>query len=103
MPFFTVVPVFTIAVPVAPIALTIPSMVVAVVAARRVPVPFVKPAGFPVRLYPIRPLVRRARPVAVVPDPTASDGIPIAFDPFVAGARIGRDPVIARRRRRRAD
>src|SRR4051812_9645361 len=80
------IPLFAFApfpIPVAAIAVAVPSMVVTEVAARRAPVALEEPAAFPVRLDPISTCVRSTRPVAVMPDPAAPLGIPVTFDPLI--------------------
>src|SRR6202163_823751 len=50
-----------------------------------------------VRRDPVRALVRRPRPVAVVPNVARSLRIPVALDPLVVGAGLARHAVRARR------
>ena len=52
-----------------------------------------------VRLHPVGALIRRTRPVALVPDVASVHRIPVALDPFIVGTRLWRDVIRARRRR----
>jgi len=51
-----------------------------------------------VRLHPVGALIRRAPPVALVPDVASVRRIPGALDPFIVGTRLWRDVIRARRR-----
>src|SRR5579864_9103543 len=87
---------------VAPLA-SIPAVVMKHLAAAALP-----PAGdilsaLVVRRNPVRPFIRWAGPVAVVPDIARSSRIPVAFDPDVVGSGLRRHAVLARRRRRLPD
>lgn len=56
-----------------------------------------------IRLHPIRTLVRRPRPVAVVPRVVTLYRILVTLDPHVIRARACRDAIRPRRRRRLTD
>ena len=82
------------------VVVVIPVVVVFETTVRTVPIPGVEAPAVVTRSDPMRALIRRARPVAPMPDIVAAYGIPIAIDPEVAGSGTGRHNVMARRRRR---
>src|ERR1051326_1148462 len=86
-----------------PLATAIPSVVVIVMAARCVPVPFEVASGLPVRLDPVRGGERWPRPIAIVPEPASVAWIPVALNPLILRAGLRRDPIDARWRRWRAE
>src|SRR6476619_7386046 len=65
----------------------IPAMIVFHVAARTFPVSFEVLAAIVVRSRPVRALIRRSRPVPVMPGPASTYWIPVTLDPFVARSR----------------
>jgi hypothetical protein len=78
---------------------SIPAMVVGDVAAIAFPATCVVLPIEVIRLDPVRALIRRTCPVAVVPHVVATLRILIAFDPQVIGAGTSGDDVRPRRRR----
>jgi hypothetical protein len=78
---------------------SIPAMVVADVAAIAFPLTRVVLPIEVIRLNPVRALIRRTCPVAVVPHVVPTLRILIAFDPHIVGARPRWDDVRARCRR----
>src|SRR5258708_6208442 len=80
-----------------PLATSVPAMVMGEVAAAAFPAALEKLAADVVGRDPVRALIRRPRPVAVVPPVVPSLRIPVTLDPEVVGARFGRHAVRARR------
>ena len=80
-----------------PLSASVPAMVMVDVAAIAFPLTGVILSTDVVRLDPVRALIRRPRPVAVVPRVARSLRIPIALDPHIVGAGLARDAVRARR------
>ncbi len=99
----TVIAAIVVTVVVPPAIIAVPAVIVSEITVRRPPMAFVIAAALPVGCYPVRVRFRRARPVTVVPAVAAVIEIPIAFDPFVSGARIWWHPIRPWRRRRRAE
>src|SRR5215831_42973 len=98
-----IVVVVVIAVVVASPIVAIPTMIVAEVAVRRTPVALVVPSALPIWLHPVRSVVRRTRPVAVVPAVLVPLRIPTSLDPNVIGTGLRGHVIRARRRRRCAE
>jgi hypothetical protein len=71
----------------------IPPMVVVDGAARTFPASFEVLATIVVRSSPVRALIRRSRPVAVMPRPASVYWIPVALDPFVVAPRRRRHTI----------
>ncbi|SRR5580765_3414566 len=84
---------------VVPSVVPVPSMVMGDVAAPAFPPPGEVPAVDVVRRDPVRALIWRPRPVAVVPHIARSHGVVVALDPDVVGTGLGWNAVRARRRR----
>ena len=85
------------------IAVAVPVMIVFKAAARAIPITGIETFAIVARTDPARTFIRRASPIAPVPNVTAADRIPIAFDPAVFGFGAGADwanGVDARWRRR---
>src|SRR6476620_9043726 len=85
------------------LAASIPLMIVVDGAPRTFPASFEVLATIVIRSRPVRALIRRSRPVAVVPSPASTHWIPVAFDPLVIGGGLRWDPIHPRRRRGLAD
>src|ERR1700676_5170466 len=78
---------------------SVPAMVMGDVAATAFPATGEILSIHVVRRDPVRTLVRRPRPVGVVPSVARSLRILVALDPDIVGAGPGRHAVCARRRR----
>ena len=88
--------------PTIPIAvmIAIPVMVMIEAAMRTVPVAAIEAAIFMPRTNPAGAGVRRASPVAAMPDIVSVHGIPVAVDPDVFGPGADGNDVMSRRWRR---
>jgi hypothetical protein len=75
------------------VMISVPTMVVIVVAAWCRPVALEVAATLPVGFDPIRIRERRTCPVAVVPCPAPVDGIPISLDPLILRGGLRRNPI----------
>ena len=87
------------------IMVPVPVMVVLEVAARTVPITGVEASAIVARTDPARAFIRRASPIASMPDVMAADRVPITIDPGVFGFGAGADRAhgVDARRRRRSD
>ena len=104
---FAVVVVIVVILPAATVAIMVPVPVVVVleVAARTIPITGVEASAIVARTDPASAFIRRASPIAAVPDIMAADRVPITIDPGVFGFRAGADwtDCVDARRRRRSD
>ena len=82
-----------------PLWAPVPAMVMGQVAALAFPATLEILSADVIRRDPVRAFIRRPRPVAVVPPIVSSLRIPVALDPEIVWARLGRHAVDARRRR----
>ena len=80
-------------------------MVVLEVAARTIPIASVEASAIVARADPAGAFIRRASPIAAVPDVMAAHRVPITIDPGVFGFGAGADRThgVDARRRRRSD
>ena len=87
------------------IMVPVPVMVVLEVAARTIPIAGIEALAIVARTDPARAFIRRASPIAAVPDVMAAHRVPITIDPGVFGFRAGADwaDCIDARWRRRSD
>jgi len=85
------------------IAVAVPAVIVVEAAARAVPITGVETFAVMARADPARALVRRLRPVAVMPNVVAADRVPIALDPEISWTGFHRTHSVDARWRRRSD
>src|SRR2546429_4446785 len=87
------------------IMVPVPVMVVLEVAARTIPITGVEASAIVARTDPARAFIRRASPIAAVPDVMAAHRVPITIDPrvFVFGAGADWTHGVDARWRRRSD
>jgi len=82
------------------VVVAIPVMVMIETAMRAVPIAGIETAAFVTRANPMSALVRRASPVATMPDVAAVYGIPVTVHPKVPWSRAHRHDVVSWRGRR---
>ena len=87
------------------IMVPVPVMVVLEVAARTIPIAGIEALAIVARTDPARAFIRRTSPITAVPNVTAADRVPVAFDPAVFGFGAGADRTdcVDARWRRRSD
>ena len=90
---FAVVVVIVVILPATTVAIMVPVpvMVVLEVAARTIPITGVEASTIVARTDPARAFIRRASPIAAVPNVTAAHRVPITIDPCVFSFRAGAD------------
>lgn len=77
------------------VVVAIPMMVVFETTMGAVPIAAVEAAAFMARADPMRPGIRRASPIAAMPDVVAVDWVPVAFNPDELRPWADRDDVMA--------
>jgi len=82
------------------VVLVIPVMAVFEAAVRTVPIAGIEASAFVARADPMRTLIRRASPVAAMPEIAAVHWIPVTVNPEIARPGAHRHDIVARRRRR---
>src|SRR5882672_8557394 len=72
-------------------AVVVMIVIVVEAAARAIPITGIEASAIVARTDPARAFIRRTSPIASVPDVTAADRVPVAFDPTVFGFGAGAD------------